>query len=100
MSLLEIVGWPGRVLETRSEEVRAFDDKLQKFVADMHETMDQAGGIGLAANQVNSLQRILTIRIPWSGDAGEEHHPPGEDRRWWHDKRFTFINPIITKKIW
>lgn len=36
-----------------------FDDKLRKLVEDMLETMDAAGGVGLAANQVGVLQRVF-----------------------------------------
>ena len=30
----------------------------------MIETLDGAGGIGLAANQVGGLQRVVTIHLP------------------------------------
>lgn len=96
MSLLKVVEWPAKVLETKSSDVTVFDDKLRTFVADMHETMDHSKGIGLAANQVNSLQRVLTMMIPWH-DADEDESGR-EEKKWWHDKRFTFINPVITKK--
>jgi len=86
-----------KVLETRASEVTEFDEKLRTFVRDMHETMDDSNGIGLAANQVNSLQRVIAIRIPWQ-ERDQEEGEPSEDKKWWHDKRFTFINPVITKK--
>lgn len=92
--ILEIVEWPAKVLETKAEQVEVFDDKLREFVSDMHHTMTEENGIGLAANQVNSLQRIVVMRI--------DHHPSdeeeGEQKMWWHNKSFTFINPVITKK--
>lgn len=95
MAVLDIVVWPSKVLETRAMEVSEFNDSLRSFVKDMHDTMDAAGGIGLAANQVGSLQRVITMLIPHSGSRYEQDVEPKE---WWHDKRFTFINPVITKK--
>lgn len=94
MSVLEVVVWPAKVLETRAEEVKKFDDDLRRFVADMHETMDASAGIGLAANQVGDLRRVITICIPFGENRYNEQE---EGKEWWHDKRFTFINPVIQK---
>lgn len=96
MSVLDIVVYPAKVLETRASEVTKFDDDLKKFVADMHETMKISAGIGLAANQVGDLRRVITMEIPLSDHKYADEEP--EEREWWHDKKFTFINPVITKK--
>lgn len=96
MTILKVVEWPAKVLETKSEEVTVFDAELKQFVQDMHETMDKAGGIGLAANQVGVTKRVITILIPWEGSRYQEQEEKRED---WHDKRWTFINPVIKKKI-
>jgi peptide deformylase len=96
MAVLDVVVYPAQVLETPATEVTEFDDKLRAFVADMHETMHAASGIGLAANQVGSLQRVITINIPYEGDRYEQEE---EVREEWHDKALTIINPKITKKI-
>ena len=98
MTVLEVLVWPAKVLETRASEVTKFDDNLKKFVADMHATMAAAGGIGLAANQVGDLRRVLTIEIPFGGNRYEDPTDPDEKQEWWHNKKFTFINPVITKK--
>lgn len=95
MSVLDVVVWPAKVLETKASEVTVFDDAFKKFVADMHETMKVAGGIGLAANQVGDLRRVITIEIPHTGNKYEDEE---ELREWWHDKKFTFVNPVIVKK--
>ena len=97
MSILDIVVYPAKVLETRAAEVTKFDDVLKKFVADMHETMVASAGIGLAANQVGDLRRVVTMEIPYGDNRYEAEEPP-EVREWWHDKKFTFVNPVITKK--
>lgn len=96
MTVLNVVEWPAKVLETRAKEVTEFDENLRKFVDDMHETMRFAHGIGLAANQVGDLRRVITIEIPFS----ENRYEDGEDdtkKEWWHNKKFTFINPVIVK---
>jgi peptide deformylase len=95
VTVLNVVVWPAKVLETRAREITKFDADLKKFAADMHETMDVAAGIGLAANQVGDLRRIITIMIPWNESRYAEQE---EQKEWWHDKRFTFVNPTIIKK--
>jgi len=92
VSVLEIYTWPAKVLETRAEEVSTFDDEIKTLVKDMHETMKKAdNGIGLAANQVGVLKRVITIHISRDRDVSEE-------KKIWHDKPYTFINPVITKR--
>lgn len=95
MSVLDVVVWPAKVLETRASEVTKFDADLKKFVEDMHETMKASAGIGLAANQVGDLRRVVTIEIPFNDNRYEEQE---EKLEWWHNKKFTFVNPVITKK--
>ena len=89
MATLRILTWPSQILETKAESVTLFDDKLELFVKDMHETMVKGRGIGLAANQVGSLQRVITILIK-----KEE----GEPEKSWHGTPLTFINPVITAR--
>lgn len=95
MSVLDVVIWPAKVLETRASEVTKFDAEFKKFVAAMHETMQASGGIGLAANQVGDLRRVVTMEIPWADNKYAEQE---EKQEWWHNKKFTFVNPVITKK--
>lgn len=48
------------VLTTPAAEVTVFDASLRKLAHDMLETMDAAGGVGLAANQVGVLKSVFT----------------------------------------
>ena len=41
--------------------VESFDRKLHKLLDDMAETMDDAGGVGLAAPQVGILRRVVVV---------------------------------------
>ena len=97
MAVLKIMQWPAKVLSMRSDDVERFDEELHKFVADMHETMEKSGGIGLAANQVNVTRRVVTIKIPWT-ELDEREDVNKDQKRYWHDHAYTFINPKITKK--
>lgn len=54
---IRIFGDP--ILNTEAEPVELFDDALLVLVRDMLETMDAAGGVGLAANQIGLAQRIF-----------------------------------------
>ena len=95
MAVLQVVTWPAKVLETSAAEVTVFDGELAKVAADMHETMRVSGGVGLAANQVGLLLRVVTAFIPWSEPGeGEESEP----REVWHDTPLTFVNPVIVRK--
>lgn len=96
MTILKVVEWPAKVLETKSEAVQSFDNELKQLVQDMHKTMDHAGGIGLAANQVGIAKRVLTIMIPWEESRYQDQE---EKQEAWHNQRWTFINPVIKKKI-
>jgi peptide deformylase len=55
--------FPDPILRKKCRVVRRVDDKIRDLAADMIETLDAAGGIGLAANQVGALQRVVTIHM-------------------------------------
>lgn len=48
------------VLHKRAAEVTEFNEELRALVADMHQTMDAAHGVGLAAPQIGVGLRIFT----------------------------------------
>lgn len=51
------------VLRKVSKPVEKFDEKLEILATDMIETMYKEDGVGLAANQVGLLKRILVIDL-------------------------------------
>ena len=57
------------MLRKRARKVRSVNKKLLKLAFDMVDTMDNAGGVGLAANQVGQLQRLIVIRVPGEEEA-------------------------------
>ena len=63
MAVLPIVQYPNVALSSRAEPVTEFNEELQQLAADMTETMYAAPGVGLAANQVGVLKRIVVIDV-------------------------------------
>lgn len=63
MAILPIVQYPDPRLAAKAEPVVVFDDKLKQLAADMAETMYDAPGVGLAANQIGKLIRMVVIDI-------------------------------------
>ena len=63
MAKLDILEFPDARLRRKALPVQAVTDETRRFIDDMLETMYAAPGIGLAATQVNVLQRILVMDI-------------------------------------
>ena len=59
--LRDILLWPHPVLKQQAAPVAQVDDAVRALVADLFETMYAAEGVGLAANQVGVLQRVLVL---------------------------------------
>ena len=69
MALLDILIYPDQRLHKKAKPVEKVDDRIKQLVDDMSETMYQAPGIGLAAPQVNVLERIIVVDISESKDS-------------------------------
>ncbi len=63
MPILPIYLLGSEVLRQKAKPVKGVDNSVIALVYDMFDTMRNAGGIGLAANQVGDLRRIVTIDI-------------------------------------
>ena len=66
MGLRRILTDKEPALHKTCKEVVNFDAKLHKLLDDMHETLEDSGGVGLAAPQIGILRRIVLV------DNGEE----------------------------
>jgi len=64
MAILPILEIPHPVLRQRAKKVRTIDRKVMKLAYDMVDTMLESGGVGLAANQVGELRRIIVLQMP------------------------------------
>jgi len=79
------------VLRQKARKVPAIDDSIQRLIDDMIETMHDAPGVGLAANQVGVPLRVIVIEVP---DWDEDDPPDVEPRR----VSIELINPQIVKR--
>lgn len=68
MAILEILQYPDRHLREPARPVEVVDDAVRERVDAMFETMYAAPGIGLAANQVGDLRRIVVMDVAAEGD--------------------------------
>jgi peptide deformylase len=66
-ALEQIVQFGDPVLKSRALPVTTFDDALRAEIARMGELMHDSLGIGLAANQVGRLRRLLVYRVAADG---------------------------------
>lgn len=81
MALLEILHFPDPRLRKKATAVTEITAKIRQLADDMLETMYDAPGVGLAANQVNVQKRLIVI------DVSEDKSAP-----------LVFINPEIINK--
>jgi len=72
---LEIRKFGDPVLKSRASPVKDFDEPLERLAEDMLQTMREREGVGLAANQVGRLKRILVAAL--------------------EDDEFVIVNPVI-----
>jgi peptide deformylase len=63
MAVLPILTYPDEDLRQHAVPVDIVDSKLRKLIDDMTETMYEAPGIGLAANQVGKLVQVVVIHV-------------------------------------
>lgn len=72
MAILPIKIAPDAVLKQVAQPVTEVTDDIRTLLDDMLETMYNAHGIGLAANQVGVLKRVIVVDVEQ-----ENHHEPG-----------------------
>ena len=69
MSVRRIRVFPDPILRKKCRVVKRIDHSVRELALDMVETMDAANGVGLAANQVGVLKRVVTLHHPEQQDA-------------------------------
>ncbi len=79
MALLSILCYPDPRLNKVAKPVQTVDARIHALIDDMLETMYEAGGIGLAATQIDVHERLVVI------DTSEDRNQP-----------MVLINPDIT----
>ena len=63
MAILPVLELPNPMLRRRAKKVRRIDKSVLKLAYSMVETMQDANGVGLAANQVGELRRVIVIQL-------------------------------------
>ena len=81
--ILPVYTYNQPVLKQKTAQIEDMTDELREFIDNMFETMHNANGIGLAANQVGKGLAVTVIDI---SDADEESSV---------DSPLTLINPVI-----
>lgn len=89
MTIRPIVIHGDPVLHTPTEEVTESPAELAELIADMHETMDAAHGVGLAANQIGVNKRLFVYHCP------DTEGPDGTEKPDGGMRRGTVINPVL-----
>ena len=69
MALRPLVSAPSTVLSRKTSRVKRVDAGVRRLVEDMIETMHDAHGVGLAANQIGVPLRIAVIQLPDEDEA-------------------------------
>ena len=80
LALAQIRQYPDPVLRLEAQEVVEFDGDLEQLVERMIHLMQEARGVGLAANQVGILRRVFVIQ------ADEDEEPQA------------LVNPVIVER--
>ncbi|MCK5577879.1 MAG: peptide deformylase, partial [Dehalococcoidales bacterium] len=52
------------ILRKKAKKVPGIDGSIHRLITDMIETMQQAGGVGLAAPQVGVSLRVIVLQMP------------------------------------
>jgi peptide deformylase len=63
MAVRPIIVVPHKALGNKAREIKNIDDAIVSLALDMAETMYKAPGIGLAANQVGELVRMVVVDV-------------------------------------
>lgn len=95
MALRTIVQDGDSILNKVCRPVTNFDEKLAQLLEDMKDTLDEAGGLGLAGPQVGVMRRLfICLDESDLDDLAEDEEVP-ED---YEPKYLEFINPEILEQ--
>ncbi|GGF08736.1 peptide deformylase [Aliidongia dinghuensis] len=90
MAKLPIVLAPDPVLKAKAKPIEQVDDSIRRLMDDMLETMYAAPGIGLAANQVGVLQRVLVLDVAREGEPPRPMGMANPEVFWQSDELSTY----------
>ncbi|HIN07037.1 MAG TPA: peptide deformylase, partial [Dehalococcoidia bacterium] len=64
MTVLKMRIVPDPILRQKAKKIGKIPANMKKLVSNMVETMNDEHGVGLAANQIGSLQKVAVIQTP------------------------------------
>ncbi len=64
MTVLQMRFLPDPILRTQARKISKIPSNFSDFTDDMIETMIHEHGVGLAANQIGSLEKVCVIQLP------------------------------------
>lgn len=91
---LRVLIYPDKSLTKTAEHVGTVDDETRDFIDKMFNTMEDRGGIGLAATQVGDMRRIAVIDCH-ELDVDKDNFSDGIKT----SGRYVLINPKITHRL-
>jgi peptide deformylase len=90
MSIIPIRIIPDPVLRTVAKPVERVDQRVARFMDDMVDSMYKAQGIGLAANQVGALERVIVVDLSEERDGSQALRMANPEITWRSDDTFTY----------
>ena len=90
MALREILILPDKRLRQVSEPVKKIDAGIRKLIEDMFETMYDAPGIGLAAIQVGTPKRVVTMDLAKKEDPKNPQVFINPEMLWTSEEKATY----------
>src|SRR3984893_14456687 len=75
----EIVIYGDPVLRSKGRQIERIDDEIRSFAADMLETMYEASGVGLAAQQVGRALQLTVIDVSDAASRPSQMWVAGEE---------------------
>ncbi len=91
----QIVHYPAPVLRQPGARVEAVDDEIRQLAEDMIETMRDANGVGLAAQQVGVPIQLAVVDVSHDEECVTYLRVDGEERRLDEICPLVFVNPSL-----
>ena len=93
--ILKIVQYGDPVLREKGREVKVVDEKIKQLAADMLETMHEAHGVGLAAQQVGVPAQLTVIDVAGIEDRPSAMYIGDQEVRLEEYMPLTLLNPQL-----
>jgi peptide deformylase len=94
LAAVPILELPHPKLRQRARKIRRIDKDVLKIAYGMVDAMREAGGVGLAANQIGVLRRIIVVQLPVQLPEEEQE----EEEREMQEEASIYINPEILSR--